>query len=68
MSIINNIRTSLFTLDKYIMKVDYVIKKFNQYVKSKHKALMLGDEQVAGLITNLVIAYNCTTDPMFKHT
>ena len=65
-STVNYIRTSLFTLDKYMIKVDYDIEKFNLYVKSQRQALASSGEPVTGLITNLFMAYDCVPDPIFK--
>ena len=45
-STVNYISTSLFTLEKYMVKVDYNIEKFNQYVKSQHQSLLSSGEPV----------------------
>ena len=65
-STVNTIRKSLFSLDKYMMKVDYDIEKFNRYVKMQREGLTSWGESAAGLITNLFIAYDTVIDPVFK--
>ena len=63
---VNTIRKSLYTLDAYMVKVDYNIEKFNQHVKLKREALMSHGESAAGLITNLFVAYKCVKDSAFQ--
>ena len=63
---INTIRKSLYTLDSYMIKVEYNIDKFNQYVKLKRGALMSHGENASGLITNLFVAYKGVQDSAFQ--
>ena len=63
---VNTIRTSLFTLEKHMIRVNYNIETFNLYVKTQRQSLMSSGEPVAGLITNLFLAYDCVPDPVFK--
>ena len=63
---INTIRKSLYSLDTYMIKVDYDIEKFNQFVKLQREALMSRGESASGLITNLFVAYECVEDSIFQ--
>ena len=63
---VNTIRKSLYSLDSYMVKVDYDIEKFNQFVKNQREALMSRGESASGLITNLFVAYECVVDSIFQ--
>ena len=49
-----------------MVKLDYNIELFNQYVKLQCKTLMSHGESASGLITNLFMALNCVNDSIIQ--